>query len=131
MPDVVDRWFNLFGRTLSRRDFVRIGRDVAACVALSGLPADARGAPRLRDDPFVSGVASGDPSSDGVVLWTRLTPDPARAGVVPVRWEVAEDERFARIVRTGSSPAPAELGCTVHVEVEGLRPGREYWYRFL
>ena len=130
MPDV-DRWYNLFGRTLSRRDFVRIGRDVAACVALSGLHVDARGAPRLRDDPFVSGVASGDPSSDGVVLWTRLSPDPARPAVVPVRWEVAEDEHFAKIVRSGSSPAPAELGYTVHAEVEGLRPARPYWFRFL
>lgn len=131
MPDATDRWYNLFGRTLSRRDFVRIGRDVAACVALSGLPVETRGAPRVRDDPFVSGVASGDPSSDGVVLWTRLSADPARAGAVPVRWEVAEDEGFAKIVRTGSSPAPAELGYTVHAEVEGLRPARDYWYRFI
>ena len=131
MRDSADRWYNLFGRTLSRRDFVRIGRDVAACVALSGLPVDARGAPRVRADPFGFGVASGDPSSDGVVLWTRLSADPARTGVVPVRWEVAEDERFAKIVRTGSSPAPAELGYSVHAEVEGLRPARQYWYRFL
>ena len=131
MRDSAERWYNLFGRTLSRRDFVRIGRDVAACVALAGMRVDARGAAPFRDDPFVSGVASGDPSSDGVVLWTRLSADPARAGVVPVRWEVAEDERFAKIVRSGSSPAPAELGYTVHAEVEGLRPARQYWFRFL
>src|SRR6187401_1964961 len=99
------RWFDLFGRPLGRRDFLRIGGDVAACVALAGLPMGALAGVRLRDDPFVSGVASGDPSDDGVVLWTRLAHDPARP-VTGVRWEVAEDEQFRKIVRSGSSAAP-------------------------
>ena len=122
-------WFDLFGRRPNRRDFLRVSGDVVACVALAGLPAAAQTSVRRPDDPFVSGVASGDPSDDGVVLWTRILHDPARP-LASVRWEVAEDERFRRVVRSGSSSAPAELGYSVHAEVDGLRPGRQYWYRF-
>lgn len=131
MADSPDRWFDLFERPLSRRDFVRIGRDVAACIALGGLPISAHEGPRFRDDPFTYGVGSGDPLPDGVVLWTRLAAGPSLPGRVAVRWEVAEDERFERIVRSGTTPAPAELGYSVHAEVSGLRPARRYWYRFL
>ena len=125
----MSRWFDLYGRPLGRRDFLRIGGDVAACVALAALPVSANSGLRLREDPFVSGVASGDPSDDGVVLWTRLAHDPA-SPVTTVRWEVAEDEQFRRVVRSGSSAAPAELGYSVHAEVQGLKPARHYWYRF-
>ena len=125
----MSRWFDLFGRPLGRRDFLRIGGDVAACVALAGLPVSANRGLRLREDPFLSGVASGDPSDDGVVLWTRVAHDPARP-VTAVRWEVAEDDQFRKVVRSGTSAAPPELGYSVHAEVKGLRPGRPYWYRF-
>ncbi|WP_432506585.1 alkaline phosphatase D family protein [Kineococcus arenarius] len=89
-------------------------------------------------DPFTLGVASGEPAPDGFVLWTRLAPDPyaedGRGGMpdrdVPVRWEVAHDEGFRRIVRRGTEVAPAHLGHSVHVELDGLHPGHQYWYRF-
>lgn len=82
--------------------------------------------------PFVLGVASGDPSTDGFVLWTRLSAGgaPLDAPAVPVAYEVAEDEAFRRIVRHGRRAASPALGHAVHVEIEGLRPGRTYWYRF-
>lgn len=90
--------------------------------------------------PFALGVASGDPHQDGVVLWTRLAPDPlhrdpAHPGGMPAKprpvgWQVAEDPRFARIVRQGTATARPGLAHSVHVEVRGLRPGREYFYRF-
>jgi len=86
--------------------------------------------------PFALGVASGYPVPDGVVLWTRLAPDPlVPAGgmgpeAVPVTWEVAEDERFRRVVRRGVTRAVARLAHSVHVEVRGLQAGREYFYRF-
>ncbi|MEU4741100.1 alkaline phosphatase D family protein [Actinosynnema sp. NPDC023658] len=90
------------------------------------------------DDPFTLGVASGDPGPDGMVLWTRLAPEPLNEDglggmpnrVVPVRWELAEDERFRRVVRRGVQPARPESAHSVHVETFGLRPGREYFYRF-
>ena len=86
--------------------------------------------------PFLLGVASGDPVPDGFVIWTRLAPRPLdeHAGMpmvaVPVRWEVAEDEGFATVVRRGEAIARPELGHSIHVEVQGLRPRRPYWYRF-
>ncbi|GAA3772584.1 alkaline phosphatase D family protein [Plantactinospora mayteni] len=84
---------------------------------------------------FTLGVASGDPLPDGVVLWTRLAPQPLLGGgmpdrPVPVHWEVAEDERFRRIRRKGTALASAELAHSVHVEVSGLRADTEYHYRF-
>lgn len=91
--------------------------------------------PRFQHDPFRLGVASGDPSADGVVLWTRLAPAPLDGGGMPtnpveVGWEVAHDERFLDMARTGRTMARPELGHAVHVEVEGLLPARDYWYRF-
>ncbi|NKE58265.1 alkaline phosphatase [Lentzea sp. PSKA42] len=89
-------------------------------------------------DPFTLGVASGDPTYDGVVLWTRLAPTPlAEDGmggmpsrVVDVKWEIALDERFRLVVRRGTAHARPEGGHSVHVDVRGLLPGREYFYRF-
>ena len=108
--------------------------------ALCGLPAlsgRSLGAStlRLKDDPFSLGVASGDPSSDGMVLWTRLAPDPLNGGGMPnapvdVVWELAADEAFRRIVRRGRAMALPEWGHSVHVEVDGLQPDRWFWYRF-
>ena len=144
------RWYNLIGRfprtgpgarrctsNLSRRDFVRVGRDLAGLIALGTVGAcrDDRGV-RLAADPFPYGVASGDPGPDGAVLWTRLSEvalqDAGASGRrVAVRWEVAADEGFAQTVRRGTQMALPELGHSVHVEVGGLDPGRPYWYRFV
>jgi alkaline phosphatase D len=87
------------------------------------------GGPKLAADPFALGVASGDPTDTAVVLWTRLLGDVGEQ-VVPVRWEVADDDRFTRVRRRGVAEATAELAHALHVEVGGLEPGREYWYRF-
>ncbi|WP_336980745.1 alkaline phosphatase D family protein [Altererythrobacter fulvus] len=87
--------------------------------------------------PFTLGVAAGDPWPDGFVIWTRLAPDPlGEHGGMPmapvaVRWEVAEDEGFARVVRSGEALARPELAHSVHVELDGLLPRRPYWYRFM
>ncbi|AKU17254.1 alkaline phosphatase D family protein [Luteipulveratus mongoliensis] len=91
-----------------------------------------------RTDPFTLGVASGDPTADGVVLWTRLALNPLdESGLggmpnrpVSVRYEVADDEKFRRVVRRGAQVARPESAHSVHVELSGLRPGREYYYRF-
>jgi alkaline phosphatase D len=91
--------------------------------------------PKFPTSPFTLGVLSGDPTPDGVVLWTRLALDPLNGGGMPgqnmsVQWEVAEDDRFSKVVKSGSTTASPEWGHSVHVEVSGLRPHRWYWYRF-
>lgn len=92
-------------------------------------------APTLKEFPFTLGVASGEPAPDGIALWTRLAPKPFDAAAMPaaniaVRWQVAEDENFAKVVRKGQAVASPALAHSVHVEVAGLRPARWYWYRF-
>lgn len=91
--------------------------------------------PRFLDYPFKLGVASGDPLPDGVVIWTRLAPDPFDASALPpesieVGWKVAEDEDMRRIVQSGTARAKPEFAHSVHVELRDLKPGREYFYRF-
>ncbi|OZE98225.1 alkaline phosphatase D family protein [Rhodococcoides fascians] len=87
--------------------------------------------------PFRLGVASGDPLPDSVVLWTRLATDPfapaggMTPGVVPVQWQIAADERFTRVTAQGVELATEFDGWSVHVDVRGLEPAREYYYRFL
>src|ERR687887_2027827 len=70
--------------------------------------------PRIRGYPFTLGVASGDPLPDGVVLWTRLAPDPLHGGGMPktavdVQWLVASDERMQSVVRSGTTSAVPDL----------------------
>jgi alkaline phosphatase D len=103
-----------------------------------GAPAAQRRRPpraTLPDGLFSLGVGSGDPLSDAVVLWTRLAPAPLAGGGmpavdVPVRWEVASDEGFRRVVRAGRTTASPRWGHSVHVDVRHLRPGAWYFYRF-
>jgi alkaline phosphatase D len=129
--------------THTRRSVLRAGLTASALIAvpgavLTGLGGSAAAIPPPRTDPFTLGVASGEPAPDGMVLWTRLATDPlADDGLggmgdrtTDVGWELAADERFAAIVRRGTATTAAELGHSVHVEVAGLQPGREYFYRF-
>ncbi|MFJ8104630.1 alkaline phosphatase D family protein [Streptomyces sp. NPDC096132] len=108
----------------------------AAASAQLWLPATAHAAAStLPENVFSLGVASGDPLPDGVVLWTRLAPDPLNGGGMPrqnvgVQWEISPDSRFASSVRRGTATARPEYGHSVHVDVRGLKPGRDYWYRF-
>jgi len=82
--------------------------------------------------PFALGVASGDPLPDGVILWTRLIREsgPLPARPLDVGWQVAHDERFRRVVRSGRTAARPALAHSVHIDARGLQPGREYFYRF-
>ncbi|WP_199438957.1 alkaline phosphatase D family protein [Umezawaea beigongshangensis] len=124
---------------LGRRRFLGAVSAVASAAALAQLPvgrAEATTRPGGGEYPFRLGVASGDPTSSGVVLWTRLVPDPFAPGggmqprKVPVEWQIARDERFRRIVAAGSAWALPELAHSVHVEVNGLAPDQEWFYRF-
>ncbi|THV24335.1 alkaline phosphatase D family protein [Glycomyces paridis] len=123
---------------LSRRILLTSSAVGAATAVPAAAWAETRIHPALRSDPFTLGVASGDPEPDGVVLWTRLAIDPLAEdgfGGIPdgsydVTWEVAKDERFRRRVASGRAETAAAIGYSVHIEVDGLESGREYYYRF-
>jgi alkaline phosphatase D len=125
-------------RRLGRRGFLAgVGLTVSALwfEACGSEEAEEPASPRYGAYPFTLGVASGDPVPEGVVLWTRLAPDPCNGGGMPdrgvrVRWELAADEGFREVVRRGETVAVPRFAHSVHVEVDGLEPGREYWYRF-
>ncbi|WP_320772716.1 alkaline phosphatase D family protein [Streptomyces sp. CRN 30] len=129
-------------RHVGRRRFLTTTGAAAALAFSVHLPAAGAAsaaeldAARIKEDPFTLGVASGDPLPDSVLLWTRLAPQPYQAdGGLPaeritVRWEVAHDERFRRVVGRGTATAHPEFHHTVHVEVPGLDAGRAYFYRF-
>lgn len=105
----------------------------AACATSFWLPRSAWSQPRLSDNPFSLGVASGSPTHDSVVLWTRLlhpSLQPLNQTPVTVHWEVADDDKFARVLRSGQVQALPELAHSVHVEPAGLAPDRWYFYRF-
>lgn len=120
---------------VSRRLFLSYGAALST-LPLMGRASWADPSPVFQKDPFSLGVASGDPDSSSVILWTRLAPEPLapHAGMGPqavaVRWEVANDEGFTQRVASGTTQATPQLGHTVHVEVKGLQPDRWYWYRF-
>ena len=119
---------------LSRRTLLRTGGTAAAGLLLMDRTTTRATAQAGR--PFTLGVSSGDPAPDGMVLWTRLAPDPLVDGggmrPVPalVRYELAADEQFRRIVRRGVAGALPREAHTVHVSVRGLEPDTTYWYRF-
>ena len=123
---------------LDRREILKLAA-VGALAFSSVRSAISR--PVWRDDPFQLGVASGSPTDDSVVLWTRLlSPElPPQSkfqshsdsqAAVAVQWELADDEKFTRIVSRGQSLALPALAYAVHVEVTGLPENRWFFYRF-
>ena len=120
----------------SRRTVLK-GAVVLAVLPVVGFTTERRRSP-VPADPFTLGVASGEPTADGVVIWTRLAPNPLTddglggmpAHPVDVEWEVATDERFTQLVQSGITRAAPELAHSVHVELTGLRPAADYFYRF-
>lgn len=138
----VDQEIRAAAAHLGRRRFLTVTGAAAALAFATNLPGTAQAASgtydarRIADNPFTLGVASGDPRPDSVVLWTRLAPRPFELGgglprkKVQVRWEMAHDERFRRIVRRGTTSAYAEFNHTVHVEPAGLAPDHVYYFRF-
>ncbi|MEU0666964.1 alkaline phosphatase D family protein [Streptomyces lavendulocolor] len=118
----------------SRRTVVK-----AAAATAVAAPVLAAATPAVADvlaPAFLHGVASGDPLPDGVLLWTRVTPAPdalpgsGKGPDTEVRWEVAEDRAFSRVVARGAVTATAVSDHTVKVDVRGLRQETAYYFRF-
>jgi alkaline phosphatase D len=121
---------------LSRRLFLAYGAALSSIPTLASRGNASGTPPKFANNPFTMGVASGEPSDSGVVLWTRLAPEPLVDGggmppvAVEVKWELGNDEGMKEIVQKGTAIATPQLAHAVHVEVAGLQPNRWYWYRF-
>ncbi len=126
----------------TRRAVLGAGLAGLAATAFGGVPIGSRrrlprpaGGVALAGPAFTLGVASGDPRPDRVVLWTRLAPLPLEGGGMPdqavdVKWDVAADDAFKKVVRKGTATAKPALAHSLHVDVDGLDPAAEYFYRF-
>src|SRR5215211_556736 len=107
----------------SRRQFPAVSSSLAVAAVWSSRASIAKQNVKLSDHPFQLGVASGDPSPDGFVIWTRLAPKPLEGGGMPndaveVGWQVAEDESMSRVVAKGMTTANPDWAHCVHVEVQ-------------
>ena len=115
---------------LSRRAFLH-----TTAAAAAAWPLTVRGwqtPPGTQTGLFRHGVASGDPLTDRVILWTRVTPPAGHSDSKPldVRWRVASDEQMSNIVARGTAQAAAERDFTVKVDAGSLKPGATYYYAF-
>ena len=118
---------------IQRRQFLKGTGSIILASAFPGLAGARSG---FKNYPFSLGVASGYPSPDGFVLWTRLAPDPLIPGggmpesIIPVTIEIARDDQFRKLVVQTKDYASPNWGHSIHAEIMGLEPDRWYWYRF-
>ncbi|MDI9335537.1 MAG: alkaline phosphatase D family protein [Gammaproteobacteria bacterium] len=116
---------------MNRRQFHQL---LLAGVAVE-LPSQPQFSARITDYPFQLGIASGNPTSSSVILWTRLMTDtktfkPLEQPNIKVHWEVYADSHLQQLVAQGDSDALADYAHSVRVRVHHLRANTYYWYRF-
>jgi alkaline phosphatase D len=124
--------------TLNRREFVQVAAAMGASLAWGGSARASTTAWHERRDLYPQGVASGDPDSGSVILWTRRpfedagpgAPGMMSSGRRVLTVEVAEDEGFRRVVAKAPARVSAASDWTTRVLVGRLKPARVYWYRF-
>lgn len=109
-----------------RRTLVKAAAASLGALSLRGFSVEAPASAH-----FTHGIASGDPLSDRVILWTRVLPGDGVAAPLRCRWQVAEDAGFDRIVASGDASAAPERDFTIKVDATGLQPRQRYYYRFL
>ena len=115
---------------LTRRSFVELAIALGATAAW-GRPfgTNSKLPWRERRDIFPEGVASGDPDSNSVLLWTRRPPFNGHSAD-KLNVELAEDESFHQVVATAEAAISEAADWTCRVLVGGLKPAKVYWYRF-
>jgi alkaline phosphatase D len=115
---------------ITRRSFLEMAAAIGASAAWSNpFGAQSRTGWREHRELFAEGVASGDPDSDSVLLWTRYSQNEKKSSV-ELQVEVAEDQSFKHVVALTTTHASPVSDWTCRVLVGGLKPASVYWYRF-
>jgi alkaline phosphatase D len=118
----IQSWEKTAGADGSQPAIVRtLSRENASELGIAGFD------PALK--PFYHGVASGDPLENGVIIWTRITPE-ANNDPITVTWQMATDPQLTNIIQTGTSTTNADQDFTVKVDVANLQPATTYYYNF-
>src|ERR1051325_9765015 len=113
---------------ISRRTFLKSAAAMSASLAWVGPVHGSRVKWRERRDLYPHGVASGDPDPHSVILWTRRPYAEGTRQLLTV--EVAEDEKFRRVIAHAQAPVTSAADWTARVLIGGLKPAHTYWYRF-
>ncbi len=118
---------------INRRKFLQLSSFCAGSIVISTGLAGCNLAPAslssAKQFSFKHGVASGDPLQDAVILWTRATPKKT-IDSLNVGWEISEQRDFNNPLRSGSTVVNSETDFTLKVDVKGLKPATQYFYRF-
>ena len=120
----------------NRRDFLVKGSSAAAAVAVGGSLTACSDSGSNEEKfavapEFKYGVASGDPLTDRVILWTHAKfPTTDSALAVPLTWQIATDANFNTVISSGNIDASESSGFTAKVDATGLTAGVDYFYRF-
>src|SRR6478672_7654941 len=97
-------------KKIDRRSFLKAAAAIGASLALAE-PARASSVRwRERRDLYPEGVASGDPDSHSVILWTRRPFTEGTRHLLTV--EVAEDEAFRRVIAHAQAPVSSAADWT-------------------
>lgn len=117
--------------SLTRRKFLQSSLVIGFAIATKKGWANKLPMPAIeRRDLFLQGVASGDPTADSVILWTRRPPvkdSVAKKLVV----EISTTPEFKKILAGGTTPISADSDWTCRFLAKDLKPNHEYWYRFI
>ena len=114
--------------SLSRREFIQVAAAIGASAAWCGRAKASRVQWHERRELYPQGVASGDPDSGSVILWTRRPFAKGTRRRLTV--EVATDKDFRAVVARARATVSPASDWTTRVLVGGLEPSRIYWYRF-
>ena len=112
---------------MKRRDLIKTAGASASLLAVASCANVSVSQPAR----FTHGVASGDPLSDRVILWTRVTAESQNDSIDNIVWQLALDRQFESIKASGLASTSAARDYTVKVDATGLVPNTRYFYRFL
>lgn len=111
----------------TRREFLKVSALSACSLLISTGLSGCMDSDEKVSVTFLHGVASGDPLSDRVIIWTRVTTD---AHSINVNYEVATDAEFSNIIHNGFYTTDSSKDYTVKIDVQNLQEATKYYYRF-
>jgi alkaline phosphatase D len=118
-------------RNIDRRTFLRLSSILASSVIVSCAKTSTKSISTPSSIDFTHSVASGDPTQSAVIIWTRAVPVVKGANTATVNWQVATDQSFNNIVRSGSANTSSARDYTIKIDVTELSTGQRYYYRFI